>query len=90
MRYPRFYEQIAARMCNAVKAGDVKTLQHEAAFCRSWGSELGLLGQLAEVVGEVIQEKPPAKKRAKPKAKQKEKAEAPSAPPPVVGGWVPS
>ena len=89
MRYPRFYEQIAARMCNAVKAGDVKTLQEEAAFCSTWGSELGLMGQLAEAFIDVMQEKPPAKRRTKPKAKPIEKADN-SAPPPVVGGWVAS
>ena len=89
MRYPRFYEQIAARMCNAVKAGDVETLQKEAAFCSSWGSELGLLGQFADSVIDVLKEKPPAKKRPKAKAKPKEEAAASCGPPPVVGGWVP-
>lgn len=87
MRYPKFCEQIAARMCNAVKAGDVKTLQDEASFCRSWGSELGLMGQLAEAFIDVMQEKPPAKKRPMPKAKPMQKADN-SAPPPVAGGWV--
>ena len=56
MRYPKFYEGIAARMCNAVKAGDIETLQQEAAFCATWGSELGLMGRLAEAFVDVMKQ----------------------------------
>jgi hypothetical protein len=94
MRYPKFYEQIAARMSNAVKAGDIAALQEEAAFCSSWGSELGLLGRFADSVIDVLKQKPPKQKPAtaspKPRATRKPAATtAPTAPPAVAGGWTP-
>ena len=82
MRYPRFYEGIAARLRSAVMDGDLEALQKEALFCKSWGAELGLLGEFADAVAVVLSDAP-----AKPKKESKQES---ASPPPVAGGWVPN
>ena len=95
MRYPRFYEGIAARLRSAVMDGDLEALQKEALFCKSWGAELGLLGEFADAVAVVLSDAPAKQRRSTPKAKTTANnvrggEASPAAPPPVAGGWVPN
>ena len=91
VRYPKFYSGVAARLRSAVIDGDLEALRKEALFCRSWGAELGLLGEFAEAVAEVLHEAPAKRSRSTTKAKKTPNNvrgyEASTAgPPPVAGG----
>ena len=95
--YPRFYDNIRARLVNTINNGDVQSLTSEIDFCMQWGEPLSSMGSIAQAAldrMQLVDEKPrlinkKATANHRADGHGKGKAAPVSSPPPVTGGWVP-